>query len=584
MRTFASTSSKLRQVLDMVDPSIADVIRGTVLVRQSSRTSMAKLAIRLATLMQRALPDQPSSVELGRIADWAAAIGNDWTEHAESLESLKGASDEWHAQLLANADEDAQYAVEDETAIEFPDGWRIVRLDPRNAKTEGSIMGHCIGGYEDSIRRGRYEAYSLRDPNNRPHVTFGFNIKSEYKQYRANLDSLDQIQGKSDQPPIDRYRPYLRRFFSPNPKWEPPLSIIDENGEWKENANLSDEDYARLRLMPVKDVLALAEGDHRVLEEVAATDMRPYVEKVMGEERNPRKWQQNAIIGKLSHMIMLGLATPEEEEYFKRQMADPLSANSLLPYLTWDAYADDTTVYLDDKVPEVKDAIIRLMEWIEQDKMMERPDHPYSFQSDEWYRWLNKSRTAKILNKVPRRVMQQTPIRQILLDKARGGENVEDLLVDKYGVSIHPWPGMEKDLFGPSFRPLPPERLGRILSYLHQLDKDRAMRLLSTMDESLLQQIRPHLTIYGYHYTEGPGHTKSMFDYSEAPYSHQERERRRQTEPREVEDLIEERLRDPYEGQTPFPEMTTASRVMRLAMLAEDQGLPEISDRLEGLI
>lgn len=176
---FASKQSRYQQVLTMVHPAVARLARN-VASRETPRTSMVDLAMRIATILQKAIdtsgtpPDTlVSSVrnKIIEIADWAAATGNEW-KALPSLDEMALAARNWHDELAMRVDDKAQYATEDQVVMDFPDGWKIVELHPDNCGVEGKIMGHCVGGYSDYVKKGLDRIFSLRDPNNRPHVTF----------------------------------------------------------------------------------------------------------------------------------------------------------------------------------------------------------------------------------------------------------------------------------------------------------------------------------------------------------------------------------------------------------------------------
>jgi len=71
---------------------------------------------------------------------------------------------------------------------------------------EGRLMGHCVGDserYYEGIQNGILKIYSLRTVTN-PHVTFELNVKNQ---------GLDQIKGKQNMPPIDKYLPIVKKVI-----------------------------------------------------------------------------------------------------------------------------------------------------------------------------------------------------------------------------------------------------------------------------------------------------------------------------------------------------------------------------------
>lgn len=79
-------------------------------------------------------------------------------------------------------------------------GWRWVELTtPVHTKREGQLMNHCVGG---GGYRDRGHLYSLRDPENMPHITI------------HEVDGrTSQIKGNSNQKPDKKYQRYLRPFL-----------------------------------------------------------------------------------------------------------------------------------------------------------------------------------------------------------------------------------------------------------------------------------------------------------------------------------------------------------------------------------
>lgn len=84
----------------------------------------------------------------------------------------------------------------------YPDGYAWVRLvNGMHLKREGELMGHCVGGYGHNLRQGD-EIYSLRDPNNGPHITVHISRGNGTK-------SVSQMKGKGNKKAEPKYQPYL---------------------------------------------------------------------------------------------------------------------------------------------------------------------------------------------------------------------------------------------------------------------------------------------------------------------------------------------------------------------------------------
>lgn len=93
----------------------------------------------------------------------------------------------------------------------FPDGYRIVQLLTKGAlDRETTYMGHCIGngGYDDYLPSvggdARYIYYSLRDKDNRPHVTLEVDFIDR---------KLYQCKGKQNVAPAEKYLSHVKGFL-----------------------------------------------------------------------------------------------------------------------------------------------------------------------------------------------------------------------------------------------------------------------------------------------------------------------------------------------------------------------------------
>lgn len=111
------------------------------------------------------------------VLDWFDSMP-DTDRHIKRIERISwgeaiAASDEWHRRLAAQEAFDVEITAGDlKTLHEFSDGCRVVELLSKNAlKVEGGKMGHCVGGYWRMVAEGHTRIISLRDPDNRPHVT-----------------------------------------------------------------------------------------------------------------------------------------------------------------------------------------------------------------------------------------------------------------------------------------------------------------------------------------------------------------------------------------------------------------------------
>jgi hypothetical protein len=163
----------------------------------------------------------------------------------------------------------------------YDDGYKWVELkhdtDPKRTekalKSEGEMMGHCVGGYCPDVESGEIKIFSLRSPDGKSHVTIearpqfsmtlwrnanmdAINSNPKLKEYDFNMRSLDnddkygrqmterdyvtemtkemkklginpieppsymelhQVKGKQNKRPDDKYQSYISDFIKNNP-------------------------------------------------------------------------------------------------------------------------------------------------------------------------------------------------------------------------------------------------------------------------------------------------------------------------------------------------------------------------------
>lgn len=137
---------------------------------------------------------------------------------------------ERNAEMVAEGEEAPNRDV-----FEFPDGWKIVQVHPDNLNWEGEQMGHCVGSYCNAVMSGRAHIFSLRDPKGFPHVTIeiqgqappreqiqwqGETLRGVQPQGPPAFTKTDkaweilQIQGKENQEPNEKYKNYIKQWFS----------------------------------------------------------------------------------------------------------------------------------------------------------------------------------------------------------------------------------------------------------------------------------------------------------------------------------------------------------------------------------
>ncbi len=155
--------------------------------------------------------------ELPQINDWLFRGGQNVEISSYTPEQAMEASDEWH-KMMAGEGEGMEYEPTNSDMIiygpewknpEFK-GWTIQKVIAENdLKAEGNKMDHCVGGYCQDVEVEKSVIYSLRDPQNSPHVTIEVGGDKGY-----GPGEIKQIQGKSNSIPKDEYKAMVKEWIS----------------------------------------------------------------------------------------------------------------------------------------------------------------------------------------------------------------------------------------------------------------------------------------------------------------------------------------------------------------------------------
>lgn len=87
------------------------------------------------------------------------------------------------------------------------DGYTVWPVWSKNdLAQEGNMMGHCVGGYCNTVQQGNSVIFSLRDSKGEPHVTIEL-------EPRSGGYNIIQIQGKGNTDPDDKYVQKVKQFF-----------------------------------------------------------------------------------------------------------------------------------------------------------------------------------------------------------------------------------------------------------------------------------------------------------------------------------------------------------------------------------
>lgn len=213
-------------------------------------------------------------------------------------------SEEWHEQFKGNEDNAGPYKTKD-VVYDFENGFTIVKVPPEDLGTEGDNMGHCVGGYCDSVASGGVVIYSLRNQKNMPHATIEVIPTLPLGRTRSP-GRVDQIKGKQNEPPVPKYRPMIKQWlkttdfdYVSNGDYQAILGVEDfqaelEGDEFFENTGLANQGASHNDPEVVRYILG------RFEEIVAEKGGNDYLDEMRtwGEEEDQR--HLNDVIDNLS--------------------------------------------------------------------------------------------------------------------------------------------------------------------------------------------------------------------------------------------------------------------------------------------
>ena len=204
-------------------------------------------------------------------------------------------SEEWHEQFKGNEDNAGPYETKD-VVYDFGNGFTIVKVPPEDLGTEGDNMGHCVGGYCDSVASGGVIIYSLRNPRNMPHATIEVDKRGR----------VDQIKGKENKPPVPKYRPMIKQWlkttdfdYISNGDYQAILGVEDfqaelEGDNFFENTDLANQGASHNDPEVVRYILG------RFEEIVAEKGGNEYLDEMRTWGEEPDQRHLNDVIDNLS--------------------------------------------------------------------------------------------------------------------------------------------------------------------------------------------------------------------------------------------------------------------------------------------
>lgn len=152
------------------------------------------------------------SIELQLIIDWALESNTNIMQ-LDFEEALKQ-QEEWHEKMAAITENNIVKIpnVNQDRIIYITNDKRffLYVLDTSDLMYEGTMMNHCVKGnnYKTKVKSKKSIILSLRDINNKPHVTLEIALSKDKKgEYSGRVI---QQYGKANQIPKKRYREALK--------------------------------------------------------------------------------------------------------------------------------------------------------------------------------------------------------------------------------------------------------------------------------------------------------------------------------------------------------------------------------------
>jgi len=106
---------------------------------------------------------------------------------------------------------DRRRGLSSKVVKKWGNGFTMVRLGPEDCEAEGKVMQNCLKdpGWDDRIRDGETEVYSLRDAHGKPHVSIEVRPAGV-----IGRGTVEQIRGKQNDEPLPKYHPYIGDWLS----------------------------------------------------------------------------------------------------------------------------------------------------------------------------------------------------------------------------------------------------------------------------------------------------------------------------------------------------------------------------------
>jgi len=166
--------------------------------------------------------------DLNEIYDWYRNVHPQIESY--SIEQATQTSEEWHDTMAGKGEGKIYEPINKKLIMYGPhwknkkwenwEGWTIQKVVSENdLLAEGNKMSNCVGSYCDKVEREYSIIYSLRDPNNNPHVTMETDKNN----------NIVQIKGNSNEEPDNMYKAMIKEWILSNKN--PGIYQFDDQDE-----------------------------------------------------------------------------------------------------------------------------------------------------------------------------------------------------------------------------------------------------------------------------------------------------------------------------------------------------------------